>query len=281
LVAHRLLRLEEPTEPEVGLDALQLGSVYHTILERIFRVLIDEDIIVDFDRLDEVLEIARRVGAEILESAPRDRGFRPTALWELEKEDILGNVSRLMEAEAKYNAREGTRFIPIMAEAPFGRHDMPRLFIDGTAGRVMVWGYIDRVDRSSEGLRVLDYKTGRAPARKEIEEGRDLQLPIYVLAVENALLPEEEVVEAFYYSISAAKRSTLLSSTKKGEPNPEWQEMLDQSRQRVHDYVQRARTGLFPVLPTGDCPSYCDFADICRKKLTSERKKLPSESVDA
>jgi len=279
--AHRLLNLEETKEPEVGLDALQLGSIYHTILEGIFRVLIDEDIIVDFDRLDEVLPIARRVGAEILETAPRDRGFRPTALWELEKEEILGNVKRLMEAEAKYNAKEGTRFIPIMAEAPFGRHDMPLLSIDGPAGTVIVRGYIDRVDRSSEGLRVLDYKTGRAPPRKEIEEGRDLQLPIYVLAVENALLPEEEVVEAFYYSIIAAKRSTLLSSTKKGEPNPEWQEMLDMSRKRIHDYVERARAGLFPVLPTGDCPSYCDFADICRKKLTSERKKLPSESTDA
>lgn len=279
--AHRLLSLEEPKEPEVGLDALQLGSIYHTILEGIFRVLIDEDIIVDFDRLNEVLEIARRVGAEILESAPRDRGFRPTALWELEKEEILGNVKRLIAAEAEYNAKEGTRFIPIMTEAPFGRGDMPALFVDGPAERVIVSGYIDRVDRSSQGLRVVDYKTGRAPPRKEIEEGRDLQLPIYVLAVENALLPEEEVVEAFYYSISAARRSTLLSSTKKGEPNPEWQEMLDLSRKRVHDYVERARAGLFPVFPTGDCPSYCDFADICRKKLTSERKKLPSESVDA
>jgi len=279
--AHRLLRLEEPKEPEVGLDALQLGSIYHTILERIYTVLIDKGITVDFDRLDEVLEIASHVGAEILESAPRNQGFRPTALWELEKEEILGNVSRLIAAEAKYNAKEGMRFIPIMAEAPFGREDMPQLFVGGPAGRVIISGYIDRVDRSSQGLRVLDYKTGRAPPRKEIEEGRDLQLPIYVLAVENALLPEEEVVAAFYYSISGAKRSTLLSSTKKGEPNPEWQEMLDTSRKHIHAYVERVRAGLFPVLPSGDCPSYCDFADICRRKLTSERKRPPWGSTDA
>jgi len=278
--AHRLLRLEEPEEPEVGLDARQLGSIYHTILERLYGILIDEGISVEHDRLDEVLEIARSVGAQVLESAPRDTGFRPSALWELEKEEILTKVGRLVAAEAKQNARDSNGFVPIMSEARFGHgHTIP-LIIDAQAGKVAIAGRIDRVDRSPQGLRVLDYKTGQAPPRKEIAEGRDLQLPLYVLAARDVLLPREEVLETFYYRINAAKRSTILRSTKKGEPDPQWQEMLDRTADYVGDYVQRVRAGLFPVLPSGDCPTYCDFADICRKVLVSERKKLPSESTD-
>lgn len=278
--AHRLLRLEEPEEPEVGLDARQLGSIYHTILERLYGILIDEGIPVEHDRLDEVLEIARSVGAQVLQSAPRQAGFRPSALWKLEKEEILARVERLIAAEAKQNAKDSNGFVPIMTEARFGRgHTIP-LIIDAQPGKVAIAGRIDRVDQSPQGLRVLDYKTGQAPGRKEIAEGRDLQLPLYVLAARDVLLPGQEVLETFYYRINAAKRSTILRSTKKGEPDPQWQEMLDRTADYVGDYVHSVRAGLFPVLPSGDCPTYCDFADICRKVLVSERKKLPSEPTD-
>lgn len=276
--AHRLLGLVEPEEPEVGLDALQLGSIYHTILERVYRILIDEGIPMDGEHLNQVQEIARDVGAQVLESAPRAVGFRPSPLWDLEREEMLTKVERLIAVETKYNAKD--EFVPIMTEAKFGYAGAKPLVIDIPTGKISVAGRIDRVDRSPTGLRVLDYKTGQAPARKEIEEGRDLQLPLYVLGA-RCMLPKEEVLETFYYGINAAKRSTILRSTKKGEPDPAWQEMLDRTAVYVSDYVQGVRAGLFPVLPSGDCPTYCDFTDICQKTMVSDKKKLPSEPSDA
>jgi len=280
-LAQRLLGLEEPKEPEVGLDALQLGSIYHTILERVYATLIDRDLAVGLDNLDEVPEIAREVGAQVLESAPPQEGFRPSALWELERGEILTKVERLLATEANYNDKDDSEFAPIMTEARFGYGGAEPLVVDVPAGKIAIAGRIDRVDRSPEGLRILDYKTGQAPAKQEIAEGRDLQLPLYVLAAREVVLPEEKVLETFYYSINAAKRSTILRSTRKGEPDAQWQEMLDRATNYVAAYVKGVRAGLFPVLGSGDCPTYCDFTDICRKMSVSEKKKLPSESGDA
>ncbi len=81
------------------------------------------------------------------------------------------------------------------------------------AAGLLIEGRIDRLDRDASGaLAVLDYKTGSLPARKEIDERRELQVLLYALAVEAGEVPDlgprpagaspRRVVEGGYHQVS-------------------------------------------------------------------------------
>lgn len=68
--------------------------------------------------------------------------------------------------------------------------------IDGE--RFILNGRIDRIDKSSNSVRVIDYKTGEDKiSLSKFYEGRQLQLPIYVLSLENT----NKVDGAFYFPV--------------------------------------------------------------------------------
>jgi ATP-dependent helicase/DNAse subunit B len=50
-------------------------------------------------------------------------------------------------------------------------------------GDIALQGSVDRVDEGPLGLEIIDYKTGKARASAEIQDGRAFQLPLYLAAV--------------------------------------------------------------------------------------------------
>lgn len=56
--------------------------------------------------------------------------------------------------------------VPVASEADGAAH------CDG----VEIYGRVDRIDRSSDGLSIIDYKTGKAPSQKQVAEGFAFQL---------------------------------------------------------------------------------------------------------
>ncbi len=60
--------------------------------------------------------------------------------------------------------------------------------------QITLHGRIDRVEKGTEGLRIIDYKTGEIPTRKAILDGRALQLMAYAM-----LLSPSEPVNAIEY----------------------------------------------------------------------------------
>ncbi|MEJ2716917.1 MAG: PD-(D/E)XK nuclease family protein [Deltaproteobacteria bacterium] len=92
---------------------------------------------------------------------------------------------------ADYEAESDRPLDPWLTEFAFGFDNNPPLLISGQEGRVIrVRGRIDRIDvygsqadAASGTAWIFDYKTGRVPAMKDVQERRDLQLPVYLLAV--------------------------------------------------------------------------------------------------
>jgi len=86
---------------------------------------------------------------------------------------------RLLEAidwiagEVACNRAEGR--LPLSAEARGGC----------TIAGVELYGYADRIDRCADGsLAIVDYKTGRAPSTKAVQEGFSMQLGLLGLIAE-------------------------------------------------------------------------------------------------
>ncbi|MFQ5942317.1 MAG: PD-(D/E)XK nuclease family protein [Anaerolineales bacterium] len=253
-----LLGLEVREPPTAGLDPAQLGLLLHEILEEVYPAASDPA------DVESVLEELERVAGPIMDHAPEKRGFRPTPLWEIEREQYAEALRETVRALAE----EGSGWTPVEFEMTFGIDQNAPLEMEAGGSTLKVRGIIDRLDRREDGgLRVIDYKTGagRLNAR-ELDEGRRIQLPLYALAAQEAL-GMGEVVEGFYWAILAAKRGSLRLSNYRaldegGAVGPEV--AYATARSHVGNIVEGVSSGRYePIPPPGGCPSYCPAAAYC------------------
>ena len=247
-----VLRLEEREEPSEGLDARQLGNIYHHILEQVYQAVDDP---ADIEQLTSALE---DVADKVLDEAPRQEGFRETAWWAQSREEIKGNVQRSLEALAKLQGD----YVPLLHEAPFGLWDYPPLVVGEGKESFRVRGLIDRVDRTPGGqVRVIDYKTAGpyTYGKKTVVEGKRLQIPLYALAARDAL-GLGEPVEGFYWHVQHAEPSGFKLGTFDDGPD----EAMAVAVWFAREAIKGTRAGQFiPHPPADGCPSYCPAAGFC------------------
>ena len=248
------LRLEPRSLPELGLDAAQVGSMLHRILEITYQRATD---LLDPESL---LQSLRKTAKDIFEHAPQEFGFRPSNLWEIEKAQWLAKLEENITALAA-----DTDWQPFGFEAKFGLEDAPPLRIALGDEILTMHGIIDRIDRNRQGqLRVIDYKTGSAHmAKKDLELGYRLQLPIYALAARDALhlgLP----VEGFYWKLLAAETSQLRLSTFASDDARGVEAAVRVLIRHLSRILKGIRAAEFmPEKPEGGCASYCPAAAWC------------------
>jgi len=245
------LEISKPLEP--GLDPAQVGSLYHRILELVYS----ESMINHTDPL----EILDSVAARVFESAPEMFGFRPSALWEVEKSQRLEKLRKSLQAlEAERGAWQ-----PIAFEKKFGIQGTPHLELKLSGGKIRLHGVIDRVDRNPNGeIRVIDYKTGSSHlGRPDLQKGLRLQLPIYGMAAQDAL-QLGEVVDGFYWKINDACASSLQLSNFESEHGKGIEKAYQVTKDYISKYVARIQEGSFMPEPHNTvCPSYCPASQWC------------------
>ncbi|MDR4497294.1 MAG: exodeoxyribonuclease V subunit gamma [Candidatus Scalindua sp.] len=176
-------------------------------------------------------------------------------------------------------------FKPAMLEEKFGdENNKPIEIFDATAGRIEISGKIDRVDVSlvngeKIGI-IIDYKYGKTEFDvKEMEEGTDLQLPIYALALRDVfnIVP----VAAEYYALKSSKKTGIynqdlterlglnLELTKKSlaADNREFTKRLEETKNRILQFAKEIHNGRIELAPHNldRCGERnCDFANVCR-----------------
>lgn len=253
------LELSEQEPPEPGLDARQLGILLHHILEQVYRETPDAM------QESALLETLERIAPALLERAPNELGFRPTALWAHERAEILQKLSKTISELSRH--QDG--FVPVFFEQRFGG-TQHRFTLTTTAGPIRLRGIIDRIDQNSEGnLRIIDYKTGGSGfAVRDLIEGRRLQLALYAAAAQ-ALHAPAHVVDGWYWNIRGADKSsvrlhTFYHVTDDGKTYSGTPGALALAQAHVGNSVAQIRAGAFePNPPEGGCPAYCPARKFC------------------
>ena len=119
-------------------------------------------------------------------------------------------------------------------------------------------GRVDRIDRGADGraVRLVDYKTGKGTNEAgRVRRGRDVQLPVYVLALlAGGRAPEQ--VAAEYRMVR--RRSGFKTVTLSGEPR----EIAARLATTLGVALAGIDGGLYPRWPAYDC-RYCDDAARC------------------
>jgi ATP-dependent helicase/nuclease subunit B len=125
---------------------------------------------------------------------------------------------------------------------------------------LMLKGRIDRIDRSSDGAGIVDYKTGTTPQQDAVLNGEEVQLPFY------ALLTNDAVHQVEYLSLDANRfgSRTVLQGD-------ELQAIVEKNGERLHTLMTELAMGA--ALPAwGDeltC-RYCAMAGICRRSAWTD-----------
>lgn len=274
--ARRLLKLEPVTPVSAGLDARQLGSVNHEILERVYHEVMIEKLIIAPDTQAEALDIFAEIADEVLATAPEKHRFKPSAMWESEKHLIKQRLSGLISAD-------------FSAQSPFsGFHGERRLwaveqridetvFINEAIGALKIVGFIDRIDQVGDGLVIVDYKTGGTKIKEsDLAEGRNFQMLIYKLGLEAALQSQgrdgQDVVGGFFWHIRTGEISDVMRFDSDAHD-----ETFTSALGHIARYVRNGRAGRFLVHPAelsdnGRCSKFCDYYQLCRVAVTHRNK---------
>ena len=247
-----LLRMRPPEdaeyEPFVWLDARQRGTILHAVFEEIARRVIARTL----DLHDAATETAMRAVFQDA-VAHQERLHPPPSRWvrDAEVQELDEQLTAWLRAER--GAGDGSDWHAV-------EQDLAGTTI--TIGRhaVTVQGFIDRVDRTAAGFRIVDYKTTRhtdgyfGAGGAHFKGGRLVQPVFYRLAM--AARTGMPVTE-FAYRFPAGRPPQLV--------------------RRYHDdELTRAEQALLPTLaahlesgaflPTDDSADcgFCDVRDICR-----------------
>lgn len=287
--AGRVLYLEALQEPQLGMNARQLGSLNHSILEETYTQLAQAGVEIAAANLDFALQILEEVGLKQLAVAPQQLGFRASPIWQQEQDVLMTRLQALVtydftEMNAKLAKQYGAQpRKPYIMEAKFGIGDGYGILLDTGTGipPVTIGGYIDRIDRYGDNAIVLDYKTGSSKiSLDELKIGRNFQIMLYILAAQGILDSKQnnepdapqQVLGGFFWHIRDRKTSGVLVTA-----DPEHMTLLNNARTMIGHYVQQAQAGHFTVDPSkpdsdGHCTTYCEFYKLCRVAVTHADK---------
>jgi ATP-dependent helicase/DNAse subunit B len=308
--AQRVLKLEPRGEAALDLQALDAGKLLHDILRRFFEQHRGER----FDPLkrEELSRELLQIADEVFDLHQQVVPPLNKQVWKLDREirKIILEQVLLYELDLQQKTA-GSGVTPARFELAFGgmksaardpdSTDEPLQLVRSTfvGEEIMkISGQIDRVDiAQDQTLIAYDYKLSKGARKEDIYEGRTLQIPIYLEALEQLFFPGHAIAGGGYYTLrgGAERRNTgmyrkdfnddYLGLQAKNSifSEYEWQQFRAEVTARIWDFLDRIRAGRFTVEPSEGYKTckFCDYVAVCRyEKYRIDRKRRSRLEID-
>lgn len=277
-----VLKLKPAPKPTLLPELLDLGFLYHTILREFGKKLRGQSL--RRKEMDRYREILAGILDEQYQEWGRWAGSQPAEMvLSLKREEIRKTLKRWLESELDWTEATAGRFKFYKLEWGFGIDGVipgsetltaPYRLEEGPVV-INILGRVDRVDRDDSGnFTVYDYKLGRGPTAKDLVEMEDLQIPVYLLALEQLHFGPGQAVGGSYLGLRSPSRSNSgiwhrerlgpLLTGKGLLEGEQWEILLEGVKSELIAAVIGIRSGKFN-LTDGDCPKYCEYRDCCRR----------------
>jgi ATP-dependent helicase/DNAse subunit B len=289
--AARVLRLEPRSEAALDLQAIDAGKLLHDILRRFFERYRKQYL----PGLDPET-LRRRLGETADDVFKEHERMVPPLnqrIWKIDCEIRKLILDQVLRYELRLQERTNQRGIrPAYFELAFGlasqasdpssSADYLKLSRDraGATETALCQGQIDRVDISERDRLAVayDYKLSQGAKLDDIESGRQVQIPIYLAALEQLFLPGYTLAGGGYYKLKARgprlnqglyRRmfADCTDTTKATQvDDAEMNRIRDEVRRRVWEFIDGMRGGHFRVQPSlGKLTcKFCDYSAVCR-----------------
>ena len=222
--------LKIPSPPNAS---LLIGSAIHEALEVFYQKVKAGHIPAEEDLLKTFESIFQRIQSESGSLGAHDLDLGKTKLSDF------------------YRAQDGIFVPPLALEKDFSF----------SVGEHSIKGKIDRVDQEENGVRIIDYKTGKSkspsnPADVKFAE-ESLQFSIYALAAKECFDWNLNSL-SFYYVYD----NQVLTTTRS-------EDQLLATKEKILEYASQIQSGSFEAKPGFIC-QWCEFQKICpSSKLNS------------
>jgi ATP-dependent helicase/nuclease subunit B len=289
--AARVLRLEPRNEAALDLPAIDAGKLLHDILRRFFERHRKEYL--PGKNRDALLKEIAGVADEVFKEHERKVPPLNERIWKIDCEIRKLILEQVLLHELRLQEKTQPRGMsPTFFELAFGRvsdgsdpaskTDYLKIERDGNMPEVaLIQGQIDRVDVSESCKRVVayDYKLSQGARIIDMEAGRQLQIPIYLAALEQLFLPSFELAGGGYYRLRGKGKRlnqglyrkmlddcTYVSSHAAKVDDMQWQRLRRDISRRVWQFIDAIRAGDFRVKPSEGRKTckFCDYAAACR-----------------
>ena len=223
-----VLGLEPYEEPTAEPEARLLGTIMHSVLERLFKADPDPE------RMDELL------WDELIYELDKRRLNPFLRLW---IEDWVRARKDWFRDEETARAEASWQVDPVWLEKPLGLIFKKEGF--------SLKGRVDRVDWQGKRARVLDYKTGKERYfKRKIRKGESIQLPLYCEMIRRS--QGAEIASFGLYNLLDSKLDEVT------EPENQMHAALG----FVQDAIAGIREGGFPSQESQVC-RYCEYREFC------------------
>lgn len=225
------------------------------------------------------------MGSAIVQSLSRHRGM----------------LGAFLDCEIQRNSEFPRLLQPSLFEVEFGlprRSSQTRaqeaspqqLTITCNGETIGLRGRIDRIDSDGKVFLLLDYKTGQLPTMKSQREGLRVQIPLYLLAMEQGAGGiQAAAAGGMFYCIRTdaaemAGRFVLATYREVAGIGPRLQclspeqygEALDALRQQIANGIRNIRNGRFHLTQhEREACKYCLLLDICKRDPDRASQLIP------
>ena len=275
----RILKVDLLEEPTEEIEALELGSVLHSILYNFYTELrkrkIDLSDKKSYD-FEEVKTLLFNIGERI-----SDKVFSSSGITFFEREKIFGlggdEKESILYKFLDTEINETDFFKPKYFEASFGAthrnetdEEISRPDPIEVAG-VKLRGKIDRieVDEETKNFNIVDYKLSKTvPPAKDYAAGISLQLPVYMRAAQLLLQDkygdEFKPGKMFIYALKYSEGYFGKAQAIKKDQDL----IINEVIAKVKTYVDNISEGRFNLSTLEEREAkvcrYCDFRSVCR-----------------
>ncbi len=285
--AERVLKLDIIKEPTEEIEALEMGSLIHSILFNFYSELKKDDVVLS-NCADEVFARAEKMLFGIADAKVKEANLNsPLSFFEREK--IFGIEGRrknsILYKFLKSEREDAGGYVPELFETGFGqvkRDSGQKVLLDELkAGEIRVRGKIDRIDlnKNEKTFKVFDYKTGKNRVKKQyMLDGLQLQLPLYLYAAKEIIKAElnedYDPAGALIYSLKyksadfGKKEISFGRNAGDEEITAQYYELINICLEAIKRYADGISRGDFRLSQLDQREEkacrYCGFRPICR-----------------
>ncbi len=255
-------RMIRPRDLDREFDAREAGSLVHRAMARFYELLPGETgaARVTAENIEPALSLADTVLSEVSQ--------RSVTVQTLTEELALARAHKRVRAAIRQDAALLASMVPVCHELAFGDAVGTPVDIGGARLR----GRIDRVDQSSAGVLVTDYKTGSVRGWKTFAQKQLIQVPLYAWVA--GQIYETEILGGVYRSFSSGSlrgfwRSDVLDlcaegSAVDGVGREEMAAVIADALELAKCAVAGIRAGEIQACPGSNMAcSFCELATVC------------------
>lgn len=248
-------------------DAMQIGTIIHSIFETFFKKVMKEDRQFYSSKYNEYVKIFDEIKNQKLNEYFIGELSPPISTQIYIKDKLKNLASEFLSVEVK----EFDTYKSIEMEKSY--KSCEEIEINDKSYFYALNGKIDRVINLNNGnYAIVDYKSGKAPVsktwHKKAYKAGVSELPDYQFACYKKFLNKEKmnVSRATYYSVAASSYCDMWNDSVLED-----QTLIDNLFDNlISDIISQILKGDFRATPSKENCEHCDYRQVCRKRYSTK-----------